>query len=687
MYSVALLESQVTLELPHLGMALLHSDLKRRGDVDVRAARVGVDNTAAALDFLEEGQFDLVAIDCRFPVVFPSRIKERLPRCQVVVGGLGYYNMLTKGRADFAVCGPGRLALNRLVDTLTGRNGTRLTDVPNLFYWVERPTSGAGPGGGPIDYSGLDAGYDLKSEIEPFTPDFDFRLVGMETPERLAQSSGIAPPAVVAEFGCPHKGYALSDKLPRPDLEPAEAVFTARGRQKIMSIMNERWKGGCSFCVYQRAPLQPVGETVALLLHQMNHLQRTQGFTAFSVQSEAPFRFLLQLLARIIDSDLEVRHLFIRGRAASFHRHRHLLEKAVALAKTGKITLVSWQIGYESFCQSQLDLYNKGTSSEVNLSVLQFNHDLQRRNPEHFHDLNSTHGMILFNPWTTFPELKYDFDVLRRYMPERLVQSPVVGSTLELFDPFLPLYQKARLEGLLRRNDLGTDDFRMADPAMEVVRRVIRDVLLRIDRHLPAALRNEVGLFAPVIGSIFGHCLDKLEARYFDAAAPDRAWREQPGKERTSEAIRHRVEDFLSEEGRRIEEKIDSRVHFAHAVHELLFYAEQEHAASSGDATVELGPEELGREIRALQEDFAGTSGPWDFEVRNYERRAVVIDRTRDEMTPMDRVMYTLVQIKVQRLDMGEILETVGRRCGPCGGLIVDRARKVRDFLAASAAC
>ena len=108
MYKVALLESQVTFELPHLSMALLHSDLKQRPEVEVCPARVGLDNTAAALDFIEEGRFDLVAMDCRFPVAFPSQIKERRPETLVLVGGLGYYNMLTKGRADFAVTGPGR---------------------------------------------------------------------------------------------------------------------------------------------------------------------------------------------------------------------------------------------------------------------------------------------------------------------------------------------------------------------------------------------------------------------------------------------------------------------------------------------------------------------------------------------------------------------------------------------------
>ena len=664
-------------------MALLHSDLKHRRDVEVRTARVGLDNTAAALTFIEQGRFDLVAMDCRFPVVFPSQIKERLPECLVVVGGLGYYNMLTKGRADFAVCGPGRLALNRLLDVLTGSDDVRLSDVPNLFYWVHRPTSGAGPGGGPIDYSGLDAGYDLKSEIEPFTPDFDFPLVGMETPERLAQSGSHAPPAVVAEFGCPHKGYAMSDALPRPDLEPAEAVFTERGREKIIGIMNERWKGGCSFCVYHKAPVQPVTETVDQLMRQIGYLQHTLGYTDFSVQSEEPFRFLIPLLERLVESDLDVRQLFIRGRAASFHRQRTMLEKAVALAASSGITLVSWQIGYESFCQSQLDLYNKGTSSEVNLSVLQFNHELERRNPEHFRDLNSTHGMILFNPWTTFQTLKEDFDVLRRYMPERLVQSPVIGSTLELFDPFLPLYQKTRLEGLLRRNELGTDDFRMADPAMEVVRQVIGGVLLRIDQHLPSALRNEVGLFAPIIGSIFERCLARLDASYFNATAPDRAWRREAGEERIDGEVRRRVESFLASEGQRIEDSIDSRVHFAHAVREILFYAENEQAGMD-TTTREIQPGDLDGEILALQEDFDRLDGSWDFEVRNYARRAVVVDRTRDEMTPMDRVMFAFIQIKVQGMDMHEVLDTVSRRGGPCCGLIIERAHRACEFLAAT---
>lgn len=685
MYKVALLESQVLCELPHLGMALLHSDLKNRGDVEVRAACMGLDNTEAALDFLEEGLFDMVAIDCRFPVIFPSQVKQRLPGASIVVGGLGYYNMLTKGRADFAVTGPGRLALRRLIDVLTGRNGTRFSDVPNLFYWVDRPTSGVGPGGGPIDYSGLDAGYDLESELEPFTPDFDFLPVGMETQQQLARALDTAPPAVVAEFGCPHKGFAMAKALPAPELEPAEATFTTRGRDKIISIMNERWRGGCSFCVYQQAPIRSVTKTVDLLISQIEYLQKAKAFTAFSVQSEEPFRFLIPFLERLNASGLEVKQLLIRGRAASFHRQRTKLEKAVALARSGDFTLFSWQIGYESFCQPQLDLYNKGTSAEENLSVLQFNRDLAHRYPKHFIDLNITHGMILWNPWTTFEMLKKDFNVICRYMPERLVLSPVIGSTLELFDPFLPLYQKARLEGLLRKSERGIDDFRMADPSMEVVRQVIVQTLVRIDKALPHELRTEVPLFAPTIAGLFSAILRRLEEQYFHPGAPDSGWHECMEPEQIDGDAGRRAASFIADEEKAIQRQLNGRVAFVHAVREVHFFADRLHAQGETEK-IPTGPVpgETGGDLESLKNDFARLTGPWDFEAKNFSERAIVIDRATKEMTPMDRVMFAFVQTKVQQMDLGGIIDTVLQRDNSLTQLILDRARRAYDFLSTS---
>ena len=685
MYNVALLESQVLRELPHLGMALLHSDLKARKNVKVHAACVGLNNTAAALDFLEQGRFDLVAMDCRFPLVFPSQIKQRLPGALVVVGGLGYYNMLTKGRADFAVSGPGRLALRRLIDVLTGINGTRLSDVPNLFHWIDRPTSGVGPGGGPIDYSGLDAGYDLESELQPFTPDFDFTPLGMDTQQEMAQVLDTAPPAVVAEFGCPHKGFAMADSLPAPDLEPTEAVFTSRGREKIISIMNERWKGGCSFCVYQKAPIRSVAETVETLIPQIEYLQKARGFTAFSVQSEEPFRFLIPLLERLNDSGLEVHQLLIRGRAASFHRQRAKLEQAVDLARSGDYPLVSWQIGFESFCQPQLDLYNKGTSAEENLSVLRFNRELARRHPRHFLDLNITHGMILWNPWTTFEMLKEDFSVICRYMPERLVLSPVIGSTLELFDPFLPLYQKARNEGLLRKREQGTDDFRMADPSMEVVRQVVVRTLARIDKDLPHDLRNEVALFAPTIAHIFAAVFQQLEEQYFKPGAVDAAWHENMDQDQLDRETGRRVDRFMILEEKVVQDNLSDRVIFVHAVREIHFFAER--LQGQGDSA-RLPARSNAAETVAGQEqlngDFARLDGPWDFQIRHSAEKAFVIDLATDEMTPMDRVMFAFIQIKIQGMDLGGIVDAVLQRDSSLDQLILDRGRRAHEFLSAS---
>jgi hypothetical protein len=485
---------------PHIGMCLLVPDLVAQGH-RVEACLVGASQVPALLDRIRERRYDLVALDSIFPIDVVNLIKDAYPDLPVVVGGVNALALFLASAADFAVVGPGRRSIVALAAALAAQRDS--AEVPNLFFrigsHVPAPAIEGAPGAlapaaaaRPIDHSGAIRRWDVREEVEPYAPLLDWEYLG----------NGRRPDAnhhllsLVPEFGCPYQADALAigefaglarDEppgalLPHLDLSP-RAVAALRP-----FLANN---GGCSFCVFRFqdfAPLE-VEATVDLLMVQLRHLAAVTGARDFSLQTENPFRFLRRFLERVAAEKLPLERLALRTMATVLLAKEAEFRRALALARAQGIQIVLQQVGFENFDQRHLDLYNKGITVAENLRAARLLSALQADYGETIAPF-SGHGLILFDPWTTVEDLARNVAAIEREAPF-LLAAVGLNSKLVFYDPFNPIFRKARNEGLVfpSPRDYGWD-FTFADPRTRDFVSMVRALERHLRKRLGAAGRD-----------------------------------------------------------------------------------------------------------------------------------------------------------------------------------------------------
>lgn len=238
--------------------------------------------------------------------------------------------------------------------------------------------------------------------------------------------------------GCPY-GKRLDDN---PHFEGLELPDSASAR-------------GCSFCEeggdYEGAPAEP---TMRGLLHQFEYIARRAPHSRFILLERAVFRFLERFLVR---ADQISRGSARRGQRLEFfvtartdeivREQAHLREALVVAAERGLLVNL-YLVGIESFSQTALDLFNKGTRVEVQVEAIEIMRELEAAFPGTFTaSRSSAHGFMLFTPWTTMAELVENCEWMERTRFWEF-RSEATLSKLRLY-PTVPLFYKARAEGLL----------------------------------------------------------------------------------------------------------------------------------------------------------------------------------------------------------------------------------------------
>jgi len=442
---------------PHLGMCLFVNDLREAGAI-CKPYLVNIADTERIAGIAREEQFDLVAMESIFPLQAVRRIKQALGKTPLLLGGVNALTLFLHSPAEYAVVGPGRRAILALVNALSGR-GT-LDQVPGLFHRVP---------GGKVDHSGIDGEWDVRAEVLPYRPEFRWTYIG---PSRSREVS-LKLPAVVPEFGCHYarpsaKNELFRDLPPHPVLQDPSLLPRARD---ALARHIEAGSRGCSFCVFrnQETRLLPVGDTVDLVLEQARHLRTEWQTEDLYIQSENPFRFLEPLVEKAIAEGMPPARLYIRSTPALLVRHRESLERCISLlsASGGKLQIM--QLGFESFVQRHLDIFNKGTTVEENIEACRILQDLHRRfGPEAVEGFRG-HGLILLHPWCRLEELLENLAIIEREAPF-LKTAISVGSRLTLYNEFTPIFRKAMADGLVRRSTAGFGwDFRFEDKRMEAL--------------------------------------------------------------------------------------------------------------------------------------------------------------------------------------------------------------------------
>ena len=174
-----------------------------------------------------------------------------------------------------------------------------------------------------------------------------------------------------------------------------------------------------------------------------------------------------------------------------------LAEACTIAARTGSVLHV-YLVGFESFHQPDLDLFNKGVSVTDNCRAIDALRALSARFPRSFeYKKHRAHGIVLFTPWTTPEGLLENARVMRGVGFDELRAEPL-RTRLRLY-PRTPLHALAAAEGLLvdehaagrgdRAAEQGYDasaPWRFADDRVEAIFRAAA-ALSAHERSLPDA--------------------------------------------------------------------------------------------------------------------------------------------------------------------------------------------------------
>ena len=270
---------------------------------------------------------------------------------------------------------------------------------------------------------------------------------------------------------------------------------------------------GCAFCFMggdYRA--LPVAQTVAAHLAQISFWQAQLPCDAAGrsvlqelvVRDQAALRYLPELIEAGKSAGLQAVGLLVPGRGDSILRYGSQLRQAAQACGDSGWWFTIHLIGFESFSQPQLDLYNKGVTVGEYAEALRQMRALHREFPQAFRlYAYGASSFILFNPWTTLADL----EATAQFCDDNAVGDLAHGLTLSRLRlyPNLPVYWKAKHDGLLVDEPPAADrgaafagyaaeaTWRYRDPRLQVVETLHRLLV----EHVPP---NEgVGLLRTVV--------------------------------------------------------------------------------------------------------------------------------------------------------------------------------------------
>ena len=314
-----------------------------------------------------------------------------------------------------------RLPLLDLVAAL--RNGEELLAVPNLVVDL---------GDGPLTSQRQQPWPPAPIALRPYCPVTDALVLG--EPRDLNSALPPVRKSLDINSGCPFSAPIASNPL-----------LTG-----VPAAGDEITRAGCSFCFMggdYRA--LPVAQTVALTVAHAAWLQQQlPRLDEIVLRDQAALRYLPALARGLVAAGLQPLGLLVPGRGDAILRYgAEMAEAAAVLAGSGHWFAIHL-IGFESFSQAQLDLYNKGVTVAEYAAALQNMRALQRQHPTTFRlDKGGASSFILFNPWTTLDDLRQNAEFCNEHSVLELANGLHL-TRLRLY-PNLPLYWKARQDGLL----------------------------------------------------------------------------------------------------------------------------------------------------------------------------------------------------------------------------------------------
>lgn len=440
---------------PHPGSALLVGDALASG-FDVTRALVQVRALDQLIRLIHDRALQLVAIDAIFPVSFVRELRRRVRDVPIVIGGLNALQVFLGTDVDYAIVGPGRAAFAGLLSHLFG--DTERDSIPNLFYRE----------GDVRCHTGHTTPWSIDKEIDPFHPNYDWEFLG---PARSPMANRTFL-SVNAELGCHfqkeptgHEAYKL------PETHLPQGNFDAHAERVIKAQLLPR-TGGCTFCIfrYQTFETRPTAELIQRTVGQVQYLRETYGILNIALQSENPFHFLIPLLEQLHTDGIRLHQIHLRTTVLALLGNKKTFEQAVQLAGPRGTRLSLVGIGFESFDQESLDLFNKGVTVQMNIEAMAFLRQVQKKFPA-WCETRFGHGMIFFHPYATLEQLEENLSQLELHAPE-LLELASFSSSLTIYSEIQPIFWRLKADGLLVSADVDFGyTYRYEDPRTAEVKR------------------------------------------------------------------------------------------------------------------------------------------------------------------------------------------------------------------------
>ncbi|MBM4136724.1 MAG: cobalamin B12-binding domain-containing protein [Nitrospira sp.] len=419
---------------PHMGMCLFIDDLEKKG-VHCDTYIVQADYIKETIPLIQKGNYDLICLDSVFTINMINFFQEQFPSIPILIGGINAIALLFHTNVQYAVFGPGREAISAFINQYFGDQD--LYKVPNLFF----------KHGNHISYSGKTLHWNLERELFPYLPFLDWQYIG----HHRNPDASFNDISIVAGTGCPYARSTVSSHHfnIKGTIQELGYTLSDRALQRLEEIFNSG-RHGCSFCIfqYQEVTHFSVEKTTELLLKQATYLHETHNVTSFQIQTENPLPFLDSFLSALIEKQIPFHKISLRTRPDLLLLHRDKLLKALDLARKKDFCLSIEQIGFESFYNNDLVIFNKNVSVENNITVLNFLRTVKHEYGKHV-VVDIGHGILLFHPWTTLQSITENLKVLVQY---RDIFPSFFASNLILYSEFFPIFPEIRMENLFQKS-------------------------------------------------------------------------------------------------------------------------------------------------------------------------------------------------------------------------------------------
>lgn len=295
-----------------------------------------------------------------------------------------------------------------------------------------------------VDIPGLSAVRDGQPEA-PARPLIEISAEGPLAYEPVVEHEEIAasgaaaivpaPYTVFGNGGCPYS-RDVTQSVPYRDLALGEA--------------GEVLRKGCAFCTMggdydKRSDEDTVASVLRQVAYLTTHLPKPHTFV---LTDQHPLRYLERLLQAAAERGVRDMTWLLQTRADWLLEHRAALERSIDIAAHTDTRLELYLVGFESFSDDDLELFNKGTTAAGLVAAARLVRELSRAHPRSFGFTRERgHSLILFHPWTTPSRLRDSGEALRAHGLSDFFYD-ITRNRLRLY-PRLPIAALAQKDGLV----------------------------------------------------------------------------------------------------------------------------------------------------------------------------------------------------------------------------------------------